>query len=150
MLRNVDIILCEESCAVVMLYYLLCICVIAYVCVGVLIVYCYLLLCVFLWEESGILLGGGSRILSTSGGPSGAKPREAACPEERCAQKSQAQDSRETGPTVFEIPPTSGETESRPLPRRGRGKKRSCLQKGRSSPASWIATRRNCSQTLAL
>ena len=39
------------------------------------------------WEESRILLGGGLRILSTSGGPSGAKPRKATCPKERCAER---------------------------------------------------------------
>ena len=56
------------------------------------------------WEESRVLLGGGLRILSTSGGPTGTRPRKAACPKERCAKRSQPHNSQETDPSVFEIP----------------------------------------------
>ena len=53
--------------------------------------------------KSQMLLRWGLRILSTSGGPSGAKPGKATS-QRTIRQKSQSYNSQETAPTVFEIP----------------------------------------------
>ena len=56
------------------------------------------------WEESRTPLGGGLRMLSASGGPSGTEPRKATCPKRATRRKSRLYDSQETAPTVFEFP----------------------------------------------
>ena len=51
-------------------------------------------------------MGGGLRILSTSGGPCGTKPRKATCPEERCAKRANRIALKKRPQPIFEIPLT--------------------------------------------